>query len=128
MTKEEKIQKIEEMVADYNERHKLTPDNTENASQVDFFHFNSTEEAAEASKTSNEEVTPEDWGLEPDTEYFELEFYVYKEVPEEEVEEIKKTMTGEIPDTPWFKAEHSKQYISKDFNYFMKQAEKALLV
>ena len=48
--------------------------------------------------------------------------------PEEEVEEIKKTMTGEIPDTPWFKAEHSKQYISKDFNYFMKQAEKALSV
>lgn len=126
MTKEEKIQKIEEMVADYNERHKFTPENVENAGIADFFHFNSTEETKEASKDSNEEITPADWGLEPDTEYFELELYVYKELSEERIEELKKGYSGETPPAPWYSMEHSKQYVSKDLNYFFKQVEKVL--
>jgi len=126
MTKEEKIEKIKEMVNGYNERHKLTIDNTDAAGRADFYQFNSTKATENASKESNEEVTPEDWGLEPDTEYFELEIYKWVEMGEDEVEAAKKNMVGEIPDTPWFTSEHDRQYLSKDFNYFYKQATKVL--
>jgi hypothetical protein len=124
--KEEKIQKIEELVANYNERHKLTMENTENAGRADFYHFNSTDEVIKASADSNEPVTEADWGLEPDTEYFEVELYEYRELTDDEVESLKPSVEGEIPEKPWYVMQHKKQYLSKDLNYFLKQITKVL--
>ena len=126
MTKEEKIKKIESLVAEYNESHKLTIPKKEDAGKVDFYTFNSTEVLDKANADSNEHETCEDWGLEPDTDYYELEVYKYRELTDEEVEALKDGATGEVPPKPWYVLEHDKQYLSKDFNYFYKQATKVL--
>lgn len=126
MTKEEKLEKINEMVSEYNERHKLTIDNTLDAGHVDFYQFNSTDVIEKVNADSNEPVTEEDWGLEPNTDYYELEVYQFEEMTEAEVEAIKENATGETPDTPWYVERHKKQYLSKDFNYFYKQVTKVL--
>ena len=126
MTKEEKLEKIKELVSEYNERHKLTIGNTIDAGHVDFYTFNSTEIVEQANADSNEPTTVEEWGLEPDTDYYELEVYKFDEMNEVEVEAIKEKATGDTPDTPWYVERHVKQYLSKDFNYFYKQALKVL--
>lgn len=127
MTKEEKIEKIKELVKEYNTRHFFTVGNEDNAGRADYYEFNSTEMVDQINADSNEPVTLDDMGFEPDTDYYELELYKYRKLCEVEKESIiDGDDASKFPDGDWYVLEADKQYITKDFNYFYKQATNVL--
>lgn len=129
MTKEEKISEIKNLVNEYNEKHVLTYGNEDNAGKVDYYEFNSSDILEQMNADSNEPVTLEELGLEPDTYYYELELFKFRKLNEEERNAVKESNpenADNMPEGDWFVLEADKQYLTKDFNYFYKQAKNVL--